>query len=126
MTKPLTEEFWYRHDAGGFRHECIACKGNSAMLRTYGVTEQQYEEMLREQGGGCAICGGTDLGKRAGYALSVDHCHDTGRVRGLLCASCNLAIGYLRDNPVLCRKAGAYLEQPISASPVFVPGRRVA
>jgi hypothetical protein len=126
QAKPLTEEYWYRHDTGGFRHECVACRGVSAVLVRYGVTREQYAEMLRQQGGGCAICGGTDLGKRSGYRLSIDHCHGTNRIRGLLCATCNLAIGYLRDDPELCRQAAAYLEQPAPAQPLFADGVRAS
>lgn len=51
---------------------------------TYGITQADYERMLAAQGGGCAICGG----KRRGN-LDIDHCHKTGRVRGLLCRRCN-------------------------------------
>lgn len=117
QAKPLTDEFWYRHGNGGFRYERKACVGMRAALRKYGLTKEQYAQMLRDQGGGCAICGGRDVGKRSGYQLSIDHCHSTNRVRGLLCSTCNLAIGYLRDYPELCHKAAAYLEKPLDDAP---------
>lgn len=63
-------------------------------LKRYGISLEQYEEMWLRQGGGCAICGGTE--KRA---LAVDHDHATGKVRSLLCGRCNLALGYAQDNP---------------------------
>ncbi len=75
-------------------------------LKGYGLTIEQYEAMLTKQGGGCAICGAKRSGKRR---LSVDHDHCTGRVRGVLCANCNRAIGLLGDDPTRLQKALAYL-----------------
>lgn len=63
----------------------------------YGLTNEQYDEMLLVQNGVCAICGQTDKRKR----LAVDHCHDTGRIRGLLCSQCNVAIGALHNQDLL-------------------------
>lgn len=76
-------------------------------LRRYGLELQDYEALLVAQGGKCAICGLTGGDKN----LSVDHCHNSGHVRGLLCQSCNTAIGLLQDNPELCQKASVYLEE---------------
>ena len=77
-----------------------------AMLqRVYGLTVADYNALLERQGGGCAICGQP----RNSHRLAVDHDHATGRVRGLLCAPCNHAIGSLRDRPDLLRSAIAYL-----------------
>jgi len=58
----------------------------------YGISVQEYEELLDAQAGGCALCGGTH---RSGRRLHVDHDHETGRVRGLLCYPCNQAVGRL-------------------------------
>ncbi|MDQ2650901.1 MAG: endonuclease VII domain-containing protein [Actinomycetota bacterium] len=79
--------------------------------RTYGLTADQVDEMLERQSGGCAVCGvlPDTLGK-----LHLDHCHGTGAIRGLLCQSCNQAIGHLRDDPELLRKAAEYLERSAS------------
>lgn len=126
QTKPLTEEYWYRHTGGGFRHECKACRGVQAVLARYGVTQEQYAEMLRAQGGGCAICGSSDPGKESGFKLSVDHCHQTNVIRGLLCKNCNLAIGYFQDNPDLCRRGAAYLEADRSEAPMIASGTRAS
>lgn len=67
------------------------------LKRSYGITVDEYDEMLREQGGRCRICRtdrprgyGTEKGN-----LYVDHCHNTGKVRGLLCSRCNLSLGWL-------------------------------
>jgi hypothetical protein len=63
----------------------------------YGLTPEQYEEMLANQGGKCAICQGTDPGRQKGKWATgkwvVDHCHDTRRVRALVCHICNLRLG---------------------------------
>lgn len=76
--------------------------------RNYGLTKEQYFELLRVQGGGCALCGRANSG---GRRLHVDHNHQTGLVRGLLCGSCNRGLGYLRENAALLTKAIAYLEK---------------
>ncbi len=85
------------------------------VLKKYGLTPEEYAAMLVAQGGVCAVC------RRAEFAvnkvhgtplrLTVDHCHETGRVRGLLCGNCNRAAGMLRDDPVLVRALAAYLEK---------------
>jgi ferredoxin-like protein FixX len=72
----------------------------------YGITQQQYDSMLTGQGGGCAICGGL-IGD--GKDLHVDHCHKSGRVRGLLCYKCNTAIGMLNDDPAQALRLADYL-----------------
>ncbi len=73
-------------------------------LRKYGITPEVYETMLIEQRGVCAICGGVDSRK-----LAVDHCHSTGRVRGLLCGTCNRGLGNFRDSTELLERAKGYL-----------------
>lgn len=79
-------------------------------LDKYGITLQDYEDMLRAQGGVCAICGGVESNPKFNR-LSVDHCHDTGAVRGLLCNRCNRALGLLNDDAILLRKAISYLRR---------------
>lgn len=78
-------------------------------LRQYGLTPADYERLLQEQSGVCAICEGTN---KNGRRLAVDHCHETDRIRGLLCGTCNSGIGLLKDDPDLCRLAAKYLEEP--------------
>lgn len=73
---------------------------------TYGISIEDYELILDIQDGVCAIC----LAKPGDNRLSVDHCHKTGQVRGLLCQLCNLAIGQFGDDLQKLRSACYYLE----------------
>lgn len=75
-------------------------------LARYGITVEQYGVMFEAQGGVCAICG-RGPGKKA---LHVDHNHETGEVRGLLCSNCNTAIGLLGESLASLEKAMAYLK----------------
>ena len=81
---------------------------NDWLRREYGITLDYFESMLSKQNGGCAICGGTGWGKGG---PNVDHDHKTGKVRGLLCACCNMSIGGLGDDPKIVRRAAEYLER---------------
>jgi hypothetical protein len=76
-------------------------------LKTYGITIEQYDALLIAQGGRCAVCRGSGDGK----PWHVDHCHDTGEVRGILCALCNRGIGHFRESADLLRAAANYLER---------------
>jgi hypothetical protein len=75
-------------------------------LKKFGLTESQYDEMLAAQGGTCAICHGACP---TGWRLAVDHDHETGQVRGLLCLRCNSALGLFHEQPERLRSALAYL-----------------
>ena len=99
------------HKHNGFRdglhHICKRCKLNEEMLHRYGIDLEEFDRMLAEQGGVCAICGG---GLRHGRnRFDIDHDHVTGKVRGLLCSDCNRGIGFLRDNPDILKRAAEYL-----------------
>jgi hypothetical protein len=84
----------------------------SALRRKYGIQIEQYDAMLADQGGRCAICRSVDTGSPTRRYFSVDHDHVTGVVRGLLCISCNTGIGGLRDDPRLVIAALRYLVNP--------------
>jgi Recombination endonuclease VII len=77
----------------------------------YGLSVEEYEALVREQNGACAICK-----KKPARWFCIDHCHATGVVRGLLCVKCNVGLGHFDEDPHLMRTATAYLE-------VFSPPR---
>lgn len=78
-----------------------------ALKTKYGITLDDYNVMLAEQGGVCAICGGNSLQGKT--RLHVDHCHTTGEVRSILCGKCNGGLGLFMDDPDLLEAAAAYL-----------------
>jgi len=78
-------------------------------LRKYGLTVEQYDSMVEQQGSRCAICHGPDPKTNGGQHWCVDHDHATGKVRGLLCHDCNIGLGKFRDDPDLLRRAADYL-----------------
>ena len=80
------------------------------------ITQEEYENLLRQQEGKCKICGGGN--SRAGRFV-VDHDHHTGRIRALLCHQCNTAIGLLQDDPELVWRAVQYLEEFTNYSIAF-------
>ena len=92
------------------------------LKKKYDLTPEQYDELLNQQNEKCAICGKEDSAKRAGgklrQPLVVDHCHTTGKVRGLLCSHCNRALGFLNDDPNLLQKAADYLQCQIGRAHV--------
>jgi hypothetical protein len=73
-----------------------------ARKRIYGLTHEQYLAMVESQGGVCALC-------RQHKYLTVDHCHETGVVRGLLCQDCNTSLGKLGDTPASLQRVLRYL-----------------
>ncbi len=81
----------------------------------YGISIEEYDRMLEAQGNVCAICKLPEraTNKRSGrvHNLAVDHCHDSGKVRGLLCSNCNTAIGLLKENADLFQSAVNYLKE---------------
>jgi len=95
---------------------CKAVKGRARHLkRSYGLTEAERDEMVASQMGLCVICLNAP-------AVHVDHCHKTGKVRGVLCFNCNSAIGKLGDDPDAVRRAAAYLEGIAWKPTLVAPG----
>jgi hypothetical protein len=82
------------------------------LIRNYGITLEDARRMNEEQGSLCAICEeeGFTMADHHKMKLVVDHCHTTGKVRGLLCHNCNRALGLLKDNTERLKKAINYLE----------------
>ena len=128
--KPLAEFPRTRASRSGAYTYCKPChniRGRAArdkvggsrtyhLKRRYGITAEEADEMLAEQGGLCAIC-------RTEPAAHVDHDHDTGGVRELLCFNCNGGLGQFRDDPEVLRAAAEYVERhrasrrPVSSRP---------
>jgi hypothetical protein len=76
-----------------------------SLKKKYGITVDEYNLKLEAQQHKCAVCGGVDNNK----SLAVDHCHKTGKIRDLLCMSCNLVLGKVNDSPELLIKLANYL-----------------
>lgn len=75
------------------------------LQKLYGITSDAFVALFDATGGSCAICGASLFD-----GCHVDHCHSTGKVRGLLCPSCNHGLGRFNDSPGLLRQAALYLE----------------
>ena len=110
VIKPLEAFHVCNRNLDGRQSQCKDChsaiQSDRAFLR-FGITREQYDEILEAQGGVCAICKEVC---NSGRRLAVDHDHETGEVRGLLCGNCNTAIGKFHDNTDYLRAAIAYLE----------------
>ncbi|MFJ4933207.1 endonuclease VII domain-containing protein, partial [Streptomyces pseudovenezuelae] len=112
---------WHRNSAAsdGLSTRCKACRAvqgrQDHLKREYGLTEAERDEMVASQMGLCVIC-------LKAPAVHVDHCHKTGRVRGVLCFNCNSAIGKLGDDPDAVRRAAAYLEGIAWKPTLVAPG----
>lgn len=83
--------------------------------RRYGLSSGDYERLVEAQEGRCAICGRTpeeaDFRRRGQVlVLCIDHCHDSGEIRGLLCGHCNSLVGHADDDPAILRAAADYVE----------------
>lgn len=84
--------------------ERMKLSARRTQLKQYGLTLDCYDKLFKKQKGKCKICNSTSK-KR----LNVDHCHETGKVRGLLCWNCNIALGYFKDNINYLSNAIRYL-----------------
>lgn len=120
--KPLSEFNRSSRSGDGHQGECKSCqveysrkryqhqavRGHPNRLwRKFGMTLEEYDDLLVNQGGGCAICDKTP--EENGKRLAVDHDHETGEIRGLLCSTCNHALGLMREDPDLLQEAADYL-----------------
>ncbi|MCC6789516.1 MAG: hypothetical protein IT547_16920 [Hyphomonadaceae bacterium] len=89
----------------GLASRCKVCANFSRQAGRYALPKGAVKQAVTESQGQCEICG--DVGK-----LNVDHSHDTGDVRGLVCTSCNIGLSFFRDNAAALRRAAEYLEAP--------------
>jgi hypothetical protein len=94
------------------RPYCKPCRTNQDRLAKFGITAEEYDALLVKQEYKCAICQLSETATRRGELkqLAVDHCHDTGRIRGLLCQRCNVGLGQFQDDAELLRAAISYME----------------
>ncbi|WP_319106068.1 endonuclease VII domain-containing protein [Streptomyces caniscabiei] len=93
----------------------MAAQPGERLRRKYGLTEAARDELIASQGGVCCIC-------LSAPAVHVDHCHETGRVRGVLCFNCNSGLGLLRDDPDAMNRAADYLEGNAWKPTLVAPG----
>jgi hypothetical protein len=77
----------------------------NSQLKQYGISLEEYEKLFENQNGVCAIC----LNPPGNKMLSVDHCHNSGKIRGLLCHTCNSGIGMFKENKTFIKRAWEYL-----------------
>lgn len=120
--KPLDQFYADNKGKDGIRFECKECTKirskdwrkenkhvwqNTLLLKKYGLTREQFAQMKQHQKGKCAICS-CDLVD--GKMTCVDHCHSTGKIRGILCANCNVALGHFKDSIPLIESAICYLK----------------
>jgi len=89
----------------------IKAAKNHQLKKRYGIDLEQYEILWKIQEGRCSICHKTEAeATKSGFRLSVDHDHATGKIRSLLCISCNGVLGQSKDNPVRLLECVAYLK----------------
>ncbi|WP_461056554.1 endonuclease VII domain-containing protein [Streptomyces pseudoechinosporeus] len=117
--KPYSEWHRRRSAADGLASRCKTCRAAAApaghLRRKCGITEAERDEMIASQMGLCVIC-------LKAPAVQVDHCHKTGRVRGVLCFNCNSGLGLLRDDPEAMNRAADYLEGNAWKPTLVAPG----
>ncbi len=96
---------WNKHlksETSERREERLLAMRSYMLRRSFGLTPEQYSQMLKEQDSKCALCDETPKAKAGRHAktaaLAVDHCHKTGKVRRLLCSSCNMKLGWYESN----------------------------
>lgn len=107
-TRSLEQFHRRKRSKDGYNYVCKRCDRGKDYEKRYGIGIDEYERMLADQDGVCVIC---KLECRTREHLSVDHCHETGEVRGLLCSRCNSFIGYADEDTGRLRRAIEYLSR---------------
>lgn len=111
--KPLTD--FHKRKGELLSHRCRSCTAAALIQSRYGLKAEDFNSMASKQQGRCAICS-ADLKLRQGSVcrdktVAVDHCHQTGRVRGILCSMCNTGLGSFTDSEAKLAAAIRYLRQ---------------
>lgn len=106
-----TNQAWMKENPGYHKQYYQENKTRLAALqrlRRFGITQAQWDTMFTSQGNRCAICKSSTTNVKRGW--QVDHCHETGKVRGILCNVCNVGLGHFKDDPAALRAAAEYIE----------------
>lgn len=101
--KREARQAYYQSEAG------VESSRRAHLKRMYNISLEDYEQMSEQQNHRCMICGNEEMNNK-NKVLCVDHCHETGAIRGLLCGLCNAGIGHFKDSPELLTNAIKYLE----------------
>lgn len=113
QSKPLSDFNTDKTKKSGLTTHCKLCRKKfrrkGDLYRKYGISPRQYDKLFEKQGECCAICGKHQ--SKLKTTLNVDHNHETGKIRGLLCVACNRLLGYAQDNQDILREAIQYLEK---------------
>lgn len=128
IEKPLSEFYKDRTVKYGREYSCKKCRNaqckkyrakrsealvfscfKSSLKALYGITYEQWLQIQEKQNNRCAICGSLPTGKGNNKRLHVDHNHETNKIRGLLCAACNLMLGQAKDSKQILQNAIDYL-----------------
>lgn len=92
---------------------CKECARNEKYKKLYKITTEDYNILLKKQNGKCKIC----QTNNGAYRLSVDHCHLTGKIRGILCQNCNHGLGFFKDETYFLTNAIKYLNRQLNIEP---------
>lgn len=111
MARPSCEPPRGKCIANPCTHQRAEDNRRRKLKQSYGISIEQFDKMLEDQCGVCAICGSTPTGKDP--VLHVDHCHTTKQVRGLLCTGCNQGLGRFDHDPELLEAAAKYLKEQL-------------
>ncbi len=103
----ITEFYVHSHKDGRKHHSsyCHDCRKKRMIIKRTGITVRRYDAMIQASKGKCAIC------KRDYKRPSIDHCHNSNKVRGVLCSACNAGLGLFRDSANTLRDAADYLDR---------------
>ena len=121
IKKELTEFYKCIKGQYGRRSQCKICEHdadlkrsqtdktiNKILISKYGITLKEYNKMVEQQNNKCAIC--KNEYKEGNKKLAVDHCHKTGKIRGLLCSNCNPALGFLKEDLNIIKNLVRYIK----------------
>lgn len=105
------KEVQAKYDAKRRTEKRLEYKRDRLLEEKYGLLAGEYRRLYNSQEGRCKICGTTEAHKRVKRRFAVDHCHKTGKVRGLLCNKCNVGLGMFEDNIESLISAISYLKE---------------